>query len=57
MDNLTNKEKELLDSVVTKAQNYVALHYLKHCSLKERYEALKDLTNYLLNGLSFVSLH
>jgi hypothetical protein len=57
MDNLTDKEKALLDSLVTKVQNYVALHYLKDCSVEDRHRALKNLTNYLLNGFSFVSLH
>lgn len=57
MDNLTDREKALIDSVVTKAQNYVALHYLKDCNMEDRHKALKDLTNYLLSGFSFVYLH
>lgn len=57
MDELTDKEKALLKFVISKAQVYVALHYLKDCSVENRHEALKDLTNYLLNSFSFVSLH
>lgn len=56
MDSLTDKEKALLDSLVIRVQNYVALHYLKDCSVEDRHKALENITNYLLNGFSFVSL-